>query len=92
MYMYVHVCDSTAVYIHVHVLFHCRQELDGIVAKKEDRFPSPFQVLLGLEWDESGEPTSPGISWQNLPHALCSPLPAFSSVLEQDETMKQFRK
>ena len=66
-----------------------RQELDGIVAK-EDKFPSPFQVLLGLEWDRSGEPCSPGISWQNLPHPASSPLPAFSSLLEQEETIKQF--
>ncbi|CAI8034317.1 Cyclin-G-associated kinase [Geodia barretti] len=67
-----------------------RHELDGIVSKKEDRFPSPFQVLLGLEWDQSGEPCSPGISWQNLPHPTSSPLPAFSSLLEQEEIMKQF--
>jgi cyclin G-associated kinase len=67
-----------------------RQELDGIVAKNEGRFPSPFQVLLGLEWDQSGEPCSPGISWQNLPHPTSSPLPAFSSLLEQEEIMKQF--
>ena len=81
--------------VHVYNLpfFHtCRQELDGIIAKKEDKFPPPFQVLLGLEWDLSEVPSSPGakVSWQNLPHAACSPLPAFSSVLEQDEIMKQF--
>ena len=77
----------------ISLFFHtCRQELDGIIAKKEDKFPPPFQVLLGLEWDLSEVPSSPGakVSWQNLPHAPCSPLPAFSSVLEQDEIMKQF--
>ena len=68
----------------------CRQELDGIVAKKEDKFPPPFQVLLGLEWNQFNEPLSPGISWQNLPHPTASPLPAFSSLLEQEETIKQF--
>lgn len=89
-----HLWYSQDMYIVKYMVVHVfsRQELDGIAPKKEDRFPSPFQVLLGLEWDRSGKPNSPGISWQNLPHPTCSPLPPFSSVMEQEETMKQFCK
>ena len=83
--VYEYACGYTSISLH-------RQELDGIVAKKEDKFPSPFRVLLALEWDPSEQPHSPGISWQNLPHPTSSPLPAFSSLLEQEETMKQFGK
>ncbi len=70
-----------------------RSELDGSAARKEDKFPAPFQAVLELQVvraKRSSEDKSRAISWQNLPHPRASPLTCFSSHVEEEEVLKQF--
>ncbi len=74
---------------------HFREELDGSAARRTDKFPAPFQVIVEVEVnrsDRSGGDEGRTVSWQNLPHPRASPLTCFSSHVEEEEVLKQFGK
>lgn len=76
-------------FVWVRVLSFFRKKLDGSAVRKQDKFPSPFQVILDVEWDKSGNGMYREASWQNLPYPKASPLTCFFTITEQEEVLKQ---
>ncbi|KAL5487095.1 hypothetical protein EMCRGX_G019654 [Ephydatia muelleri] len=69
-----------------------RSDLDGTVARNEDKYPGPFQLVL----DVCVLPTEmEGVdaSWQNVTcaEATSFPLACFSSQSEQEDALRHFR-
>ena len=77
--------------LHVHTSY--RHYLDGSSVKKQDKFTSPFRVILEVEWNRATEEqaTYNAASWQNLPYPKAHPLTCFSSNVEEEETAKMLR-
>lgn len=66
-----------------------RNELDGAVTRRQDKFPSPFKVIIELTPSGSSSPNK-DIAWQNLPHPLTTPIACFSTLEEQGEVTNLF--
>lgn len=76
-------------FIHFHFPFiHFRTELDGSGTRKQDKFPSPFKVVIDFEVESSSQATD--VAWQNLPHPQATPITCFSTVQEQEEITNLF--
>ena len=68
----------------------CRHDLDGSSVRKQDKFTSPFRVIVEVEWNRATaeQATYNAASWQNLPYPKATPLTCFSSKVEEEETAK----
>ena len=69
-----------------------RNELDGSATRKQEKFPSPFKVVIDIKPVQynSVDTSSNDIAWQNLPHPKATPLTCFSTVQEQEEVINLF--
>jgi hypothetical protein len=81
--------------IHVYIIINkiCdnyRHDLDGSSVKKQDKFMSPFRVIMEVDWNPSSEDQAVynAASWQNLPYPKANPSTCFSSRVEEEETAK----
>ena len=64
--------------------------MDGSAARRLEKFPAPFSVKVEFETEPVSDDQEQDPSWQNLPHAVTTPLLCFSSEAEQEDTSRMF--